>query len=206
MNVSLTRKLERFVRGEVASGRYRSASAFVRDCIRARIAAEEERKARLEAIRSGSRGAPRTEASGTGVPAAKVKDEAGPDRTANAHEAGPARSGNTCGETGRVSATHEPPSSDFLDRILGHRDEILRLADHYGVVRVRVIGPVARREISAPTRVDFLVDLGPDGTAVEQIGMQWDLEWILARRIVIVSERDLPVDELRELEREAVEL
>lgn len=55
MNVSLTERIERFVERQVSSGRYRSASEFVRDCIRARMVAEAEWDARLEAIRGGAK-------------------------------------------------------------------------------------------------------------------------------------------------------
>ena len=51
MNVSLTPELERFVDDQVSTGRYRSASEFVRECIRVRMEIEEEKRAKLQALR-----------------------------------------------------------------------------------------------------------------------------------------------------------
>lgn len=51
MNVSLTDELERFIAGEVESGRYRSASEVVRDAVRLLRDRAEERAARIDALR-----------------------------------------------------------------------------------------------------------------------------------------------------------
>lgn len=51
MNVSLTPEMERWVSAKVESGRYRSASEVVRDGLRLLQEREEERQARLAALR-----------------------------------------------------------------------------------------------------------------------------------------------------------
>lgn len=51
MNVSLTPELDRYVEEKVKSGRYRSASEVVRDSLRVMQQVEEERQARLIALR-----------------------------------------------------------------------------------------------------------------------------------------------------------
>lgn len=51
MNVSLTPELEQYVREQVESGRYRSASEFVRESIRLKQRQDRERDARLAALR-----------------------------------------------------------------------------------------------------------------------------------------------------------
>ncbi|HYW09711.1 MAG TPA: type II toxin-antitoxin system ParD family antitoxin [Longimicrobium sp.] len=51
MNVSLTPELDRYVEEKVKSGRYRSASEVLRESLRAMQQAEEEREARLVALR-----------------------------------------------------------------------------------------------------------------------------------------------------------
>lgn len=51
MNVSLTPELERYINDKVESGRYRSASEVVRESVRMLQRADEERTARLEALR-----------------------------------------------------------------------------------------------------------------------------------------------------------
>jgi antitoxin ParD1/3/4 len=51
MNVSLTPELEEFVRSQVESGRFRSASEAVREGIRMLEDRTREREAKLEALR-----------------------------------------------------------------------------------------------------------------------------------------------------------
>lgn len=51
MNVSLTPELERYVEEKVRSGRYRSSSEVLRESLRMMQQAEEERQARLAALR-----------------------------------------------------------------------------------------------------------------------------------------------------------
>lgn len=51
MNVSLTPELDRYVEEKVKSGRYRSASEVVRESLRVMQHVEEERQARLAALR-----------------------------------------------------------------------------------------------------------------------------------------------------------
>lgn len=51
MNVSLAPELEKFVNERVESGLYRSASEVVREALRLLAEKEEERQAKLEALR-----------------------------------------------------------------------------------------------------------------------------------------------------------
>ena len=51
MNISLTPELEKFVRSHVDSGRYLSASEVVREALRLLEARDQEREAKLEALR-----------------------------------------------------------------------------------------------------------------------------------------------------------
>ena len=51
MNVSLTPELDRYVEEKVKSGRYRSASEVLRESLRVMQHVEEERQARLTALR-----------------------------------------------------------------------------------------------------------------------------------------------------------
>lgn len=52
MHVSLTEKLEDYVKSKVASGLYNNASEVVREALRMKIAAEESDEARLERLRA----------------------------------------------------------------------------------------------------------------------------------------------------------
>lgn len=75
MNVSLTPELERFISELVEDGRYRSASEVVRAAVRLLQEREEERTAKLEALRQAvSVGVEELER-GEGVPADEVFEE-----------------------------------------------------------------------------------------------------------------------------------
>ncbi len=52
MHVSLTEKLDQYVRNKVASGYYNNASEVMREALREKIAAEESVAAKLEALRT----------------------------------------------------------------------------------------------------------------------------------------------------------
>lgn len=51
MNVSLTPELERYIDDQVASGMYHSASEVVREGLRVLIDRQEDREAKLDALR-----------------------------------------------------------------------------------------------------------------------------------------------------------
>lgn len=51
MHVSLTEKLEDYVRRKVASGLYNNASEVIREALRLKIAAEESDEVRLQRLR-----------------------------------------------------------------------------------------------------------------------------------------------------------
>ena len=51
MHVSLTDKLDEYVRRKVASGLYNNASEVIREALRLKIAAEEQDEARLQRLR-----------------------------------------------------------------------------------------------------------------------------------------------------------
>ncbi|VDS08942.1 Antitoxin ParD1 [Paracoccus haematequi] len=51
MHVSLTEKLEDYVRRKVASGLYNNASEVIREALRLKIATEESDEARLQRLR-----------------------------------------------------------------------------------------------------------------------------------------------------------
>jgi antitoxin ParD1/3/4 len=54
-NINLTEHLDRFVAGQIASGRYSNASEIVRDALRLLEEQEKERKAKLNALRQAAR-------------------------------------------------------------------------------------------------------------------------------------------------------
>src|SRR5262245_50139659 len=54
-NINLTDHFDDFVAKQVASGRYQNASEIVREALRLLEAAEEERKAKLKALRQAAK-------------------------------------------------------------------------------------------------------------------------------------------------------
>lgn len=63
--------------------------------------------------------------------------------------------------------------------VVQHRDEILGLAQTYGVRNVRVFGSVVRCEDTASSDLDLLVDLEEGRTALDVAGLTEDLRELL---------------------------
>lgn len=71
------------------------------------------------------------------------------------------------------------------------RDEILAVADRYGVTNIRIFGSVARREAREDSDLDLLVTF-PRGTSLlRQIGFSQDLEDLLGMGVEVASDRGL---------------
>ncbi len=77
------------------------------------------------------------------------------------------------------------------DLISDKRDAILQIAARYGASNVRVFGSVARGEARPDSDVDFLVDFKPDYRLFDLIGLKYDLEALLDRKVDIVSSESL---------------
>jgi predicted nucleotidyltransferase len=81
-------------------------------------------------------------------------------------------------------------SGQGITEVIGHkRAAVLRLARRHGAKNVRVFGSVARREASARSDVDLLVD--PVGRRFDRIGLAVRLEGLLGRKVDLVSEQSL---------------
>lgn len=71
-----------------------------------------------------------------------------------------------------------------IDEILkAYREEILQIAAKYGAYNVRVFGSVARGEAKPDSDVDFLVELEPQRTLLDQIALMQSLEELLGRKV-----------------------
>ncbi len=75
-----------------------------------------------------------------------------------------------------------------IDEILkAYREEILRIAALYGAYNVRVFGSVARGEARLDSDVDFLVELEPQRTLLDQIALMQSLEELLGRKVDVTE-------------------
>ncbi len=70
-------------------------------------------------------------------------------------------------------------------------DEILRIAQKYGVRNVRVFGSRARGEETPESDLDLLVDYGEDMSLLDVIGLEQELEEAIGIRVETFSERGL---------------
>ena len=75
-----------------------------------------------------------------------------------------------------------------IEVLKNKRDEILRLANHYGVERMRIFGSLARGQATPDSDIDFLVAFRRGKTLLDLIGFKQDLEELLGRKVDVVSE------------------
>jgi len=87
---------------------------------------------------------------------------------------------------------HPATSSDRTSAVLAaKRDEVLRIAAHYGVRNLRVFGSVARGEDRDDSDVDLLVDLDDGRSVLDLAGLMIDLQELLGRRVDVGTARSL---------------
>jgi uncharacterized protein len=71
--------------------------------------------------------------------------------------------------------------------LMPYREEILRIASQYGAYNVKVFGSVARGEATVDSDVDFLVEIEPKRTLLDQIGLMQSLEELLQRKVDLMN-------------------
>jgi len=86
------------------------------------------------------------------------------------------------------------------------REDILRIAKHYGAYNVRIFGSVARDESDSESDVDFLVKLEPGTTLLKYAALLRKLESLLGFKVDIVTEAGLRKQMREQVMREAVVL
>lgn len=72
-----------------------------------------------------------------------------------------------------------------------YRDDILRIADKYGVTDVRVFGSVARGDAKEGSDVDFVVKFPKDTSFITYGEMQDELEDIISCKVDLHSEKGI---------------
>jgi hypothetical protein len=95
---------------------------------------------------------------------------------------------------------------DVLTELHRKRDDILRIAGKHGVVKIRVFGSVARREVTETSDIDFVVARGSARSFFFPGGLIADLEELLGRPIDVATEKSLDPEIRDEVLREAIEL
>jgi predicted nucleotidyltransferase len=79
-----------------------------------------------------------------------------------------------------------------LDELLqSKREEILRIAAHYGAYNVRIFGSVARGEADEQSDIDLLVNMEKGRSLFDLGGLLADLEDLLGCNVDVVTEDGL---------------
>lgn len=71
------------------------------------------------------------------------------------------------------------------------RDEIIQIAARHGARNLRLFGSVARGDDRAGSDVDLLVNMEPDRSLLDIVGLGQDLEELLERRVDVLTDASL---------------
>lgn len=83
---------------------------------------------------------------------------------------------------------------DFMklnERVQGHRQEILSLAQKYGARNIRIFGSVARGDTQKDSDIDVFVDLESGRSLLDHGGLLMDLQDLLGCRVDVVTAKGL---------------
>lgn len=72
-----------------------------------------------------------------------------------------------------------------------HRNDILRIASHYGAYNVRIFGSVARGDADEQSDLDFIVDMETGRSLFDLGGLLSELEDLLGHSVDLVTEKGL---------------
>jgi len=72
---------------------------------------------------------------------------------------------------------------DIYELIESKRDEILALADRFGMENIRIFGSVARREEHEKSDIDFLVKFPPGAGLLSHAAFKRELSELLGRDV-----------------------
>jgi len=71
------------------------------------------------------------------------------------------------------------------------RNEIIQIAARHGARNLRLFGSVARGDDRAGSDVDLLVDMEPDRSLLDVVGLGQDLEELLDRKVDVLTDASL---------------
>ncbi len=90
--------------------------------------------------------------------------------------------------------------------LLQKKQKILDIATSYGASNIRIFGSVARGEETLESDIDFLVELAPDCTLLDQIAFMQSLEDLLGCSVDIAEEDNLHFLIKEQVLKEAIKL
>ncbi len=93
-----------------------------------------------------------------------------------------------------------------LDELQARRAELLQVAARRGAKNLRVFGSVARREDTARSDIDLLVEMEAGRSLVDLAGLREDMAEALGRSVDVVTDRSLYPYLRERILREAVPL
>lgn len=80
---------------------------------------------------------------------------------------------------------------DAMGELQAEMAVILQIAAAHGARNVRVFGSEARGEARHGSDVDLLVDMDPDRSLLDLVGLGQDLEDLLGRRVDVITTRSV---------------
>lgn len=91
-----------------------------------------------------------------------------------------------------MSGPTTPPNTALLaERVRARRDDILRLAQSYGITDVRLFGSVARGQTRSESDVDLLIEPPARFSLFDLVGLKQDLEDLLGCHVDVVTAEGL---------------
>jgi predicted nucleotidyltransferase len=74
-----------------------------------------------------------------------------------------------------------------MTEIQHRRADILRIAQRHGARNIRVFGSEARGQARPGSDLDLLVDMEPDRSLLDLVGLEQELEDLLGRRVDVLT-------------------
>ena len=78
-----------------------------------------------------------------------------------------------------------------IEALSAFKPAITVIAQRYGASNIRVFGSFARGEARADSDLDLLVDMAPDRSLLDTVGLVQDLQETLGRRVDVETENAL---------------
>jgi predicted nucleotidyltransferase len=82
----------------------------------------------------------------------------------------------------------EPKKSKIFLGLKEKRQEILHIAKAHGACNIRVFGSVARGEEGPDSDLDLLVEMKPQSSLLDLVGLWQDLEDLLGHKVDVITE------------------